>query len=95
MSTRAGCPPRLRDLADLDPAGPYLYVQIADALLAAIVDGTYPIGDRPSKLYGLRHRWDVGDDTLRKALQTLEHEGLISGAASPGAQIVAVPGNTW
>ena len=54
-----------------------LYPQIAAWLKRAIVDGAFPTGERLPSIRELALRLSVTPNTLQRALQLLESEGLI------------------
>ncbi len=54
-----------------------LYLQIEQYLQFAILDGTFPSGGRLPSIRELSLRLEVTPNTLQRALQRLEAEGLI------------------
>lgn len=55
-----------------------LHTKVADALRNEILDGTLPVGTALSSEASLCGRFDASRGTVRAALATLRHEGLIS-----------------
>lgn len=57
--------------------GSIRYVEIAEALRAAIMGGEYPVGARLPSESDLAARWAASRGTVRQAVATLAAEGLI------------------
>ena len=54
-----------------------LYIQLVNAIKLQLVDGTYQAGDRLPSIRDLAVAFSVTPNTLQRALQQLEEEGLI------------------
>ena len=66
------------------------YGAIADALLARIADGTYPVGTKLPSITELMREFDVpGLNTVRDAQQVLVREGLLRTEQGVGALVLA------
>lgn len=63
------------------------YRELAGALRAAIVDGTYPPGTTLPKQDELAERFGVNVKTVRRAVQVLEAEGLVSAIRRRGTVV--------
>lgn len=83
MSTaRAGTNRRAIERRSLDE-------DIADALRAAILRGELKPGERLTEL-GLAEQWQVSQGTIRTALKTLQHEGLLDTRPRRGTFVASV-----
>jgi GntR family transcriptional regulator len=81
-----------RVLRKLDRTGPPAYAQIEDRLAEAIGEGELKPGDRLPPERELAQRIGVSRMTLRQALDSLEHRGLVTRAVGRrGGTFVAEP----
>ncbi|GLX16913.1 MULTISPECIES: GntR family transcriptional regulator [Streptomyces] len=64
------------------------YLEIAEALRAAILSGEYPVGARLPSESDLAARWSVSRGTVRQAVATLAADGLIG--SSQGARRIVL-----
>lgn len=74
--------------------GTVRYLEIAEALRAAILSGEYPVGARLPSESDLAARWSVSRGTVRQAVATLAAEGLIGSSQGPGASSCATSAGT-
>lgn len=65
-----------------------LYIRIATALKADIVQGVYPVGSQMPTEEELCRRFSVSRHTVREALRMLRDEGLVSSRRGAGTVVV-------
>lgn len=68
------------------PKGKCTRRRIRDALVARILDGTYPAGTRLKELT-LAHEFDVSQAPIREALRELEGSGLVTSERYRGTRV--------
>ncbi len=76
------------DVNDPRPA----YVQIADGLRDEIKNGRLPPPSRLPAQREMAERYGVAAETLRKALDVLAREGIVSAGSTRGTFVLKVPG---
>lgn len=93
---RRGRPPRLSpsgaaatDAAQLLAGSQPLYVTVATALAAEILDGRRPIGALLPTEQELCQAFSVSRSTIRQALRRLGELGLVAGAQGVGTRVIA------
>ncbi len=65
-----------------------LWRQLAAILRARIEDGTYPEDTAIPSLIRLADEFDLAEDTVRKAVDSLKREGLLAGTPGRGTYVV-------
>ncbi|MBW6398855.1 GntR family transcriptional regulator [Roseomonas sp. HJA6] len=93
---RRGRPPRLdvnpaaaSDAAQLLAGSQPLYVTVATALAAEILDGRRPVGALLPTEQELCQSFGVSRSTIRQALRRLGEIGLVAGAQGVGTRVIA------
>jgi DNA-binding GntR family transcriptional regulator len=71
------------DFRSSEPA----YLQMARLLRERIADGTYPGGERIPSLRKLVDETGLAENTVRKAVDLLEAEGLVTGVPGRGTYV--------
>ncbi|MDP9848148.1 GntR family transcriptional regulator [Streptosporangium lutulentum] len=75
------------DFSDPQPA----YLQIADDLRQEVAAGRLKLGERLPARRQLAQRYGVAVETVRRALDELAHDGLISTQSTRGTYVVKTP----
>ncbi|WP_433249017.1 GntR family transcriptional regulator [Streptosporangium sp. CA-135522] len=75
------------DFSDPKPA----YLQIADDLRQEVAAGRLKLGERLPARRQLAQRYGVAVETVRRALNELAHDGLISTQSTRGTYVVKAP----
>jgi GntR family transcriptional regulator len=66
------------------------YAELADRLISAIRDGTYPVGTHIPTEAELCRQFRMSRSTIRQALQIVESAGLIERRQGSGTKVIAV-----
>ncbi len=69
------------------------YLQIADDLRQEVTAGRLKVGERLPARRQLAQRYGVAIETIRRALDELTHEGMISTQSTRGTYIIKAPGH--
>ncbi|MFI6705375.1 GntR family transcriptional regulator [Nonomuraea sp. NPDC050478] len=75
------------DFSDPRPA----YLQIADDLRREVTEGQLKVGERLPARRQLAQRYSVAVETIRRALDELARDGLISTQSTRGTYVVKTP----
>lgn len=67
--------------------GPNLSVQVADQLRERICGGTWPVGTRIPTEHDLAQRLGIGRNSVREAVRSLVHAGLLEARAGDGTYV--------
>ncbi|MEU8251988.1 GntR family transcriptional regulator [Nonomuraea sp. NPDC048916] len=78
------------DFSDPRPA----YLQIADDLRQEVAEGRLKLGERLPARRQLAQRYGVAVETIRRALDELARDGLISTQSTRGTYVVKTPDQT-
>ncbi|MFI9598086.1 GntR family transcriptional regulator [Nonomuraea sp. NPDC052265] len=77
------------DFSDPRPA----YLQIADDLCREVREGHLKVGERLPARRQLSERYGVAIETIRRALDELTREGLVSAHSTRGTYVIKTPGS--
>jgi GntR family hexuronate regulon transcriptional repressor len=69
-----------------------LYRELANAMIAELAQGTYPVGRRFPAERELAAKFGVSRPTVREAIIALEVQGLVEVRVGSGAYVVRLPG---
>ncbi|MBT2234430.1 GntR family transcriptional regulator [Nonomuraea sp. NEAU-A123] len=78
------------DFSNARPA----YLQIADDLRHEVTAGRLKVGERLPARRELAQRYGVAVETIRRALDELTRDGMISTQSTRGTYVVKTPGQT-
>ncbi|WP_367044937.1 winged helix-turn-helix domain-containing protein [Streptomyces sp. Je 1-332] len=69
----------------------YVYAQIAEHICEQIRSGALAIEDRLDPEPELAHRYEVGINTLRRAIRHLREQGIVETVPAKGTFVIAMP----
>ncbi len=79
-------------MSSLDAKSPIpLYYQLAEALIAQIEDGEYPVGSRIPSEPELSRRYHIGRPTVRQATDMLVQQHRVERRRGSGTYVIAAP----